>query len=267
MFTITASTVTTSTGRLTYWLHQPEHTLAASQALLLTFASTRQSAFYEAPQDIPARLFAAAGHAVVSFDLPHHGEQIKAFGQGIDGFCAAFCAGADPFVQFVEQGRTVIDACLAQGLGKGGIVACGVSRAAYCALRLAAADQRISGVAGLAPVTDWRVLREFTHVHDQPAIAALALDHYAEHLAGRALFLAIGNADLRVSSAACLRFGAHLLKLEEAASTGCSTVELHLVNAVGHSLDEQWRRAGANFLLNHVTQRQQMHPGGSRFTR
>lgn len=255
MFTITESTVTTSTGQLTYWLHQPDPTSAATpQALLLTFSSTRQASFYEAPYDIPARLFAAAGHAVVSFDLPNHGEQVNAFGQGIDGFCAAFCAGADPFVQLIEQGRAVIDACLAQGLGEGGIVACGVSRAAYCALRLAAAEPRIQAVTGLAPVIDWCALREFAAVREQPAVAALALDQYAEALAGRAIFLAIGNADLRVSSAACLRFGTRLLALEEAGNRQSSAIEIHVIKAAGHALDEQWRAAGAEFLLRQLRQ-------------
>lgn len=254
MFTMTEATITTSTGPLTYWLHRPVHTPVAGQALLLTFSSTRRASFDEAPYEIPARLFAAAGHAVVSFDLPNHGEQVNGFGQGIDGFCAAFCAGADPFVQFIDQGRAVIDACLAQGVGQGGLVACGVSRAAYCALRLAAADSRIQAVAGLAPVTDWRALREFAAVREQPAIAALTLDHYAEALAGRAIFLTIGNADLRVSSAACLRFGTRLLELEEAANRQSSAIELHLVPAAGHSLDEQWRAAGAEFLLRQLRQ-------------
>lgn len=252
MFTITEATITTSAGPLTYWLHRPVDTPVAAQALLLTFSSTRQAAFYETPYDIPARVFAAAGHAVASFDLPNHGEQVNAFGQGIDGFCAAFGAGTDPFVQFIDQGRAVIDACLAQGVGQGGLVACGVSRAAYCALRLAAAEPRIQAVSGLAPVIDWRALREFAQVREQPAVAALTLDHYATHLAGRAIFLAIGNADLRVSSAACLRFGARLLELEEAASRQNSAVELHLVNAPGHSLDEQWRATGAEFLLRQL---------------
>ncbi|MCE7988010.1 MAG: hypothetical protein DYG89_43145 [Caldilinea sp. CFX5] len=250
MFTITESTVVTATGKLTYWLHRPAQAQATSQnGLLLTFSSTRQSAFYEAPQEIPARLFAAAGYAVVSFDLPHHGEQVNRFGQGIDGFCAAFCAGDDPFAQFIEQGKAVIDACLAQGIGQGGIVACGVSRAAYCALRLAAADQRIRAVAGLAPVTDWRRLREFAAVRDQPKIAALALDHWAAQLADRPLYLAIGNDDARVGSDACVRFVLRLMEARQAVSDPPPALQFYLVDSPGHSLADEWRRAGAEFLL------------------
>jgi dienelactone hydrolase len=249
MFTITESTITTAVGNLTYWLHQPDQTQTTPSALLLTFSSTRQSAFDEEPQHIPARLFAAAGHAVVSIDLPNHGEQVNGFGQGIEGFCAAFCAGADPFAQFVEQGKAVITACLAQGIGQKGIVACGVSRAGYCVLRLAAADPRIRAVAALAPVTDWRRLREFAAVREQPVIAALALDHWAASLADRSVYVAIGNHDARVGSDACVRFVLRLLEARQTQSDPPPALQFHLVDCPGHSLADAWRRAGAEFLL------------------
>lgn len=249
MFTLTEATTFTAKDKVTYWLHRPPTT---QSALLLTVASTRQASFHEDPYDIPARLFAAAGHAVVSFDLPNHGEQINAFGQGIVGLCAAFGAGEDPFAQFVAQGQAVIDACLEQGVGTGGVYVCGVSRAGYCALRLAAADPRIRGVAGLAPVTDWRVLSEFAAVREQPAVAALALEHWAEDLAGRPVFLTIGNHDVRVGTDCCVRFALRLLELEDQTTTGASALQLHVVKAAGHSLDARWRTAGAEFLLDQV---------------
>src|SRR5436305_1507735 len=113
MFKITEMTIATAVGNVTYRLHTPDAAQRAPQpALLLTFSSTRQTSFHESPYDIPARLFAEAGHYVVSFDLPNHGEQANAFGQGIAGMCAAFCAGEDPFAQFIIHGSAVIDACL-----------------------------------------------------------------------------------------------------------------------------------------------------------
>ncbi len=249
MFTLAAARLDTLSGPFTYWLHPAQK---EASALFLTFSSTRQASFHEEPYDIPARIFAAAGHSVASFDLPNHGEQVNAFGQGIDGLCAAFCTGADPFAQFVGQGRALIDDCLAQGIGRGGIFACGVSRAGYCALRLAAADERIDGVAGLAPVVDWRNLREFAAVREQPDVALLALDHWADALAGRAIFLAIGNYDQRVSSAACVRFGLRLAEIEEARVMAQSRMQLHVVPADGHSLGVEWRKAGTEFLLAQI---------------
>ena len=143
-----------------------------------------------------------------------------------------------------------MDACRRLGIPGGErIVACGVSRAAYCALRLAAADRRILAVVGLAPVTDWRTLNEFTPVKDRPEIAALALDNWAAELAGRAVFLAIGNSDARVGSDACARLALRILEEEARQDIPSSLVEFHVVPSEGHSLSSDWRSAGARFLL------------------
>jgi hypothetical protein len=119
-------------------------------------------------------------------------------------------------------------------------------------LRLAAADRRIHAVAGLAPVTDWRWLREFAAVRDQPAVAALALDHWAESLADRALYLAIGHHDARVSSAACGRFVLRLLEARQMQADPLPALQFHLVDSPGHSLADEWRDAGAEFLLRQL---------------
>jgi hypothetical protein len=160
-------------------------------------------------------------------------------------------AGEDPFQQFVADGSAVIHACLQRGLGAPGrIVACGVSRAGYCALRLAAADRCIVGVAGLAPVIDWRALSEFTAVRHEPVVAALALEHWASELAGRGLYLAIGNRDARVGSHHTLRFVQQLYAAEQVLSLERSAWELHVVDSPGHSLADKWRLAGARYLLD-----------------
>ena len=259
LFHLTEATVPTAQGELTYWLHQPEDRVAGKSILLLTFSSTRQASFYEDPYNIPARLFAEAGYAVASFDLPNHGAQINAFGEGIVGMCAAVCAGVDPFVQFIDQAQTVIDACLRQGVGTGGLFACGVSRAGYCALRLAAADPRIDGVAGLAPVIDWRALREFAAVRELPAVAALDLNHWAVQLAGRPIFMSIGNHDDRVGSDHCVRLALRLLELEEPSVARTSALQLHVVEDAGHGLSNPWRTAGAEFLLRHAQRKEATH--------
>ena len=118
---------------------------------------------------------------------------------------------------FVQHGKAVIDACLAMELGTGGIAVCGTSRAAYCALRLAAADERIGAIAGLAPVTDWRRLHEFAAHRRRTDVAALALEHWADKLAGRALFMAIGNRDRRVGTDACVALANRIYEIEAAA--------------------------------------------------
>ena len=251
---ITEIVIDTPGGPLTCSLAAPAGAPAAEPALLLTFGMTGQSALTEEPHHLPAWIFTEAGHYALSFDLPNHGERIDAFGEGIGGMCAAFIAGHDPFARFVSDGRAVIDAHRQLGIpGNRHVVACGISRAAYCALCLAAADRRILAVAGLAPVTDWRALNEFAAIKERPEISALTLDNWASNLAGRAVFLAIGNADGRVGSDCCTRLALRILEEEARRGLASSAVELHVVPAEGHSLSDEWRSAGGRFLLETVS--------------
>jgi hypothetical protein len=120
-------------------------------------------------------------------------------------------------------------------------------------LRLAAADPRIAGVAGLAPVTDWRVLNEFAQVGSRHDLAALSLENFAARLVGRPVYLAIGNHDGRVGTDCCTRFAARLFEEESRQGLDRSRVLFHVVDdSEGHSLAPRWRRAGAEFLLRLV---------------
>jgi pimeloyl-ACP methyl ester carboxylesterase len=199
---ISEFTIAGAHGPLTCSLAQPDGPIRPG--LLLTLGMSRQSALTEHPHNLSARLFLAAGYQVLSFDLPCHGSRVGFWGAGLDGMASAIAGGADPFEELVADGRAVLDHCISHGIGGGGkVLTIGVSRAGYCALRLAAADRRIAGVAGLAPVTDWRRLTEFTAIAERTETAALALDHWAAEFVGRPVFLAIGNADERALRLSC----------------------------------------------------------------
>ncbi|WP_414660644.1 alpha/beta hydrolase family protein [Horticoccus sp. 23ND18S-11] len=225
--------------------------LAARPLLLLNLSGDRQSSLKDGSLGEPARVFLSEGHRVATFDLPAHGERIDRRGSGIDGLRERFIAGDDPFALVIADGKAVIDELLRRGLMETGrVLVCGVSRAGYCAIRLAAADARISSVAALAPVTDWRELREFAAVKDRADVAALTLDHFVEPLVGRRLYVTIGNADIRVSTAACTRFVFALNAAEQRRALTSSQLRYDLVDdTVGHALATRWRQEGARFLL------------------
>ncbi|MGH8018345.1 MAG: alpha/beta hydrolase family protein [Opitutaceae bacterium] len=233
----------------------PEGRLAAKPLLLLYFSTDRQSSLPDGRYGEPGGLFLERGHRVASFDLPAHGERVDRHGSGIEGLCARMVAGGNPFDLFVADGRAVIDECIRRGLAEEGrIVACGVSRGGYCAVRLAAAEPRISAVAALAPVTDWRSLREFSAVKDGPEVSALALSRYAESLAGRRLYVATGNHDLRVGTDACTRFVLAVGEAERRFGVEKSGVRYLLVDdSSGHALAAKWRQEGVLFLLENTT--------------
>lgn len=238
--------------RLNVRLVEPdsEH-LARRPLLLLNFSTDRTTSLTQPLYAAPAVAFLKHGHRALSFDLPSHGERMDEHGIGIEGMRNRLLAGRDPFQLFVDDGKAVIDECIRRGWAEPGrIVVCGVSRAAYCALRLAAADPRISAVVGLAPVTDWRALSNFRPVKDRPEVAAVSLEQYAAALAGRRVYLAIGNADRRVGTETMLHF-AYTLAAEEA-RLGLETSRLRILvvdDSPGHSIDDRWRDQGIEFLL------------------
>jgi dienelactone hydrolase len=232
----------------------PEERLAKQPWLLLNFASDRQTSLTGAPYNAAVEAFLKAGHRAASFDLPAHGDRVDGRGTGIDGMCARFLAGDDPFLQFAMDGTAVIDQLIQRGEASADrIVVAGTSRAGYCSLRLAAADRRVQAVAAFAPVTDWRVLREFAEVRERKDVAELALENHADQLAGRAVYIAIGNQDLRVGTDACARFAYRLASAESRDSTKSQLQFLIADDSEGHSLDNRWRERGAQFLLDRAS--------------
>jgi esterase FrsA len=233
-------------------LGEPER-LSEQPALLLNFGSDRVTNLEEHPCDIPVQAFLAAGHRVASFDLPCHGERkVAKWSQEIEGFCGIFVEGTDVFAGFVDEGRGVIDRLIQDGLAKPGrVFVSGTSRGGYCAIRLAAADLRIAAVVGYAPVTDWRVLREFSAIKEDPNVAALSLVEYTQALAGRPVWFAIGNSDNRVGTDCALRFAEAMAKIESERGLS-SQIGIHVTSDAGHTLSDDWRQKGAEFLLETV---------------
>jgi len=242
-------------GRRVSCLLAEPHRPAARPALLVNLAADRHTSLLNHPYDIPVRAFLAAGHRAVSFDLPCHGERRgPSSEQGIAGMRDSLLAGEDPFAVLVADGRAVVDAMLDGGVGTPGrIVTAGTSRGGYCALRLMAADARVAGAAAFAPVTDWRTLTEFAAVSDRADVAALSLVRYAEALAGRPVWIGIGNCDKRVGTDVCISFAQAILAAEAAKGLSGSQLSLHVVPEAGHTLSDAWRQAGADFLLSLVS--------------
>lgn len=237
----------------------PPERLAPNPLLLLFFSTDRRASLPDGAYGAPGKRFLDEGHRVASFDLPAHGDRVDRHGSGIAGLRARVVAGEKPFDTFVADGRAVIDECLRRGLATADrIVTCGVSRGGYCALRLAAAEPRIAAVAAFAPATDWRFVTEFAAVKDHPEVAALALTHHAAALAGRRVYLAIGNHDRRAETNACTAFVLAIGEAEVRAGIAPSRLRYLIVDdSLGHALAAPWRHAGIQFLL------QETRPAGA----
>ena len=227
----------------------------ASSGLLLNISATVQYALHDPTQNHPTGPFLAAGHHVLSFDLPCHGERVGSHGESLLGMGRTFRAGDDPFQQFVADGKAALDACLERGIGRSGkIVAYGVSRAGYCLLRLAAADQRVRTVAALSPVTDWGIPEEFSQSCPRTHTWPLLLDHWAEALAKTAVYLSVGSQDDVVGTEACMRFAMKLLAQQRRLLPKDTLLsQLHVVDSPGHSPALASRLEATRFLLQSCT--------------
>lgn len=249
---VTEFTVDVGKEKLSCSLAEPEERLVSGgSGLLLNISATRQIALSDATQNHPTEPFLAAGHYVLSFDLPHHGQRVKGYGDGLAGMGRALMAGDDPFEQFVADGKAALDACIARGIGGNGkIAAYGVSRAGYCCLRLAAADGRVRAVAGLSPVTDWAVPAEFAGVCDESRLGTVHMENWADRLADRAVYLCVGGEDDVVGTERCVAFAMELRARQgRVLGDGCLLNQLHVVDSPGHSPARYWRLDATEYLL------------------
>lgn len=225
-------------------LSPPVECLASAPALLLAFASGRESTLFTEPYKYSVDAFLAAGHRALSFDYTGHGERIDRFGEGIHALRNSLVEGGiDPFAVFAEDAGAVIDECVRRGVAiPGRIAVSGTSRGGYLALYLLAHELRVAVAAGFAPVTDWRVLSEFAADVERVDVSGLALVQFVDKMAGRSVFLAIGADDARVGTDACVG-------LRKALDRAGVAVELLLTDDAGHTLGLAGYERGADFML------------------
>ena len=106
---------------------------------------------------------------------------------------------------------------------------------------------RLGAAAVIAPVTDWRDLTEFAAEMSQQELADTRLARWAAALAGKRIFMVIGDSDRRVSTLSCCRFFLDLQEAKAGLSRPDSPVEFHTVRMAepGHTVDDAWRQRGA----------------------
>ena len=246
---------------ITCWLASPDPSkIHKKSGLLLNISATRQYALLDSTQNHPTEPFLDAGHHVLSFDLPHHGERVKqvysdAVKESANGYLEAMgralAAGDDPFKQFVEDGKTSLNVCIEKGIAPNGkIVAYGVSRGAYCLLRLAAEDKRVHAVAGPSPVTDWSVVTEFANQVDPSITKQIHIENWIDHLGEKAVYLSVGSQDTIIDTDSCVQFSMELFdKQKQILPEGVLYNQLHVVNSPSHSPSKYSRLDATQFLL------------------
>lgn len=205
--------------------------------LALVFASDIRDSLNDKFSPLALSL-AAAGYVVASMDAPCHGQDQpgmvakakhrlstgRAMGDGLACWASQIEATpSDYFAPFLQGVSAMLTQLKSDGRVSGTrVVAIGISRGGYLALRAAAADPRITDVVLLAPVTDLSRLTEFSGKAPDPGLYGLDRHHVA--LAGKRIFLQIGSHDGRVGTLESLNFVKGVLK-----SAGANKVDLTLL--------------------------------------
>jgi dienelactone hydrolase len=203
------------------------------------------------------RHLAKHGWLYVTVDIPCHGNDRRS-GEpdGLPGWAHRIKAGQDLISPFTKRCTEVLDFLVAEGYtDPKQVAACGTSRGGFCALHLAAAEPRVRAVTCISPVTDLLVLREFAGLKPQQ-FETLNVVSLADKLAGRAIWLSIGNHDERVGTDECIAAARRLVAEMRRRHPDIKTVPVELVvsPADGHHAIDNAYGLAADFVRKQTAQ-------------
>lgn len=222
----------------------PKDQLAKDPALLLTVGGP--TSHFVPPNDQPANYFWKHGHRVVSFTVGSMPGDLAKLKDNV-------VQGPDPTLDFIGEAKAILNYCVEQKWVKPDrIIVTGISRYAYLALRLMAADERLKIGGGFAPVTDWRDLAEFADARERTEVINMQLSRFVEQLAGKKIYLSIGSHDERVNTRSCCRFFLDLTAENQKRGLGTSLVDLYVTPDPGHTCGDKWFERGMEILLKAV---------------
>jgi dienelactone hydrolase len=212
--------------RFGLWNHRPGPPAPTLFIFASTIDETLGDPYYRQCGDVLAK----RGYLCVSMDLPCHGQEKRADEpEGLAGWRDRIARGQHVIGEFLPKIGQVLDYLIAEKYTDAKrVAACGTSRGGFVALHFAAADPRVRCVAAFAPVTDLAVLREFRGLEDCTAVRSLALVNSAERLAGRAIWLVIGDRDRRVGTDHVIGFARSVSAASERINVP-GGVELHVL--------------------------------------
>jgi dienelactone hydrolase len=163
-----------------------------------------------------SRLALKRGIISIILDEPGTGEDARPDedrANSLKAWRARLDRGEDFTGAFNRYARTVLDYVVKEGYADPNKVAAwGCSRDGYLAFHLAAVEPRIRAIVANSPVTDLLALTEFKGTTHNQEAEALSLAHLAPALAGRAVWIDIGNNDRRVDSDRVVAFSRALVR-------------------------------------------------------
>lgn len=197
---------------------------------------------------------ADSGYLTVSIDIPCHGEQCpKGQPCGLGGWSYRAAKGEDFVAESNKRLSSVLDHLIKTGVADPErIVSSGTSRGGFLAIHFAAFDKRVKCALGFAPVTDLAALSEFRKTKEHPLVKKLSLAEQADNLAGRPVWIIIGDQDERVSTRAAYEV-AHRITEASRKKKLPSRVQLHIMpEPRGHTTPHGASKMAAEWILSNL---------------
>ncbi|MEO6436196.1 MAG: prolyl oligopeptidase family serine peptidase, partial [Tepidisphaeraceae bacterium] len=218
---------------------------------LFVFANDVQTTLTNADYNKIGVILQRDGYLSVSLDAPCHGnDNAEKLENALTGWRQRIERGEDLIPSFTSRCTQVLDHLIAEGwTDPARVAAAGTSRGGFLALHFAADEPRVRAVAAFAPVTKLGALAEFDGIKDSAATAAdaLSLDHFADKLAGRPMWICIGNNDLRVGTDDAIAFNRRVVEASVAAKKP-ALVEIHVTASEGHTVHPTAHAEAAAFI-------------------
>lgn len=182
---------------------------------------------------------AERGVICVALDCPCHGADVRpGEASGLNGWRERLVKGEDYIGEYSKKISTVLDYLIAEGYtDEKQALICGTSRGGFIAFHCAAAEKRFKAVTAFAPVTELLVLNEFKGLEQHAGTKAASAKHLADKLAGRDIWVCIGNYDERVGTDDCIAFTRAVVKasIDRKLPAGC---EIHVMPSLGHRIHD-----------------------------
>jgi len=204
---------------------------------LLVFSATIEESLGDPYYRQCGNSLAELGFLCVSLDLPGHGkEQRPDEPAGLAAWRYRSDRGEDFVTSFTTRVQKVLDYLIQEGYTDPKyIAACGTSRGGFMALQTAAIDPRIRATAAFAPVTALMTLREFNGVTNREHVDSLSLLAQADRLAGKSLWISIGDRDVRVGTDDAIAFARRVTTLSVKQSKDSDVTLIVQPEAKGHT--------------------------------
>lgn len=201
------------------------------------------------PYNRVGRLLHARGWNVMSLDLPCHGADHRADEPAeLVGWAARLARGEDIVADFQRRVNDIVEHLVKTGVADPHrLAAAGTSRGGFMAFHATAGNPHLMAVAAFSPVTDLLALTEFAGQEGNPLARRLALANMVPVLAGRRVWIAIGDADERVDTGKAVAFAQALTSAAPGGGVG-EQITLRVPHTPGHASVPEWHDEAAGWL-------------------